>query len=114
QRFVQVLDSQRKTIRMRFDRMHAGQSSEAAFVERTIAFYLHDLSPAQGMDEFTRCAQRDDFSFIHDRHSIAKTLRFIHVMSQQHRAALAFESLDERPKLSARLRIEPSRRLVQE
>src|SRR5258706_1622935 len=64
QRFVQVLDRQRKTIRMRFDGMNPGQSAESGFVERAIALYLHHIRAAQGLNQFSRCAKGDDFPFL--------------------------------------------------
>ena len=99
---VHVFDSKRKPNRMRFDRMHAREAAQAAFIEGAITFDFHYLGAAERLDQFARCAQGDHLAFIHDGHAIAKALRFIHVVSgQQNRPALAFEALDKSPKLPA-------------
>src|SRR5437867_1401028 len=99
QGFVQVLDRQRKAIRERLDGVHSRQATETGFVECAIAFYFHHLRAAQGLDQFAWCAQGDYFPLFHDRDSITKALRFIHVVSRQEDSpALGLESLDESPK----------------
>ena len=57
--------------------MHSGQSAETGFVHRAIASYFYHIRAAEGLDEFSRCAQSDDFPFVHDRDTITKTLRFV-------------------------------------
>src|ERR1041385_1458928 len=99
---------------MCFDGMHAWQLTQPVFIELAIAFYFHYLCPTERLDQFSGRAQGDDFPLVHDGHAIAKTLCLIHVMrSQQNRAAFAFESLDQSPKLPPRLRVETGRRLVE-
>ncbi len=72
------------------------------------------LRPEPG-DQLTGRAQGYGASMVHDRHSVAEALGFVHVMGgQQNRPAIRFEDLDQLPELPTGLGVEPGGRLVQE
>src|SRR5213075_2526252 len=76
---------------------------------------LDDVFRAQRCDELARRPEGDDLAMVDDRDTVAKSLGLVHVMRrEQNRAAGRLELPDELPDLTARLRIEPGRRLVEE
>ena len=69
---------------------------------------------ADGCDQFPRSAPGDRFAVIHDGHTLAELLRFVHVVrGQDDGAAVFLELRDEVPQLAARLRVEAGGRFVE-
>src|SRR5437899_12382944 len=96
------------------DTSHTAQHVHQAVRHRVAERELHHVLAAERGDQLPRRAERDHGAVIHDRHAVAQTLGFFHVMRrQQHRPAGRTEAPDDLPQLAPRLRIEPRRRLVQ-
>src|SRR4029079_3857930 len=67
----------------------------------------HMLRPDRG-DQFARCSKGDHFPMVHYGDPVAEPLGFVHVMCrQQDCLTRSLELLDQLPKLTSRLWIQP-------
>src|SRR6185436_6219275 len=74
-----------------------------------------DLICAQRFDQLGWRAQRNDFPMIHDRYAVAQPGSLFHIVCSQQDGAAAFtKSVDDIPKRQASLRIQTSRRFIEE
>src|SRR6185312_223626 len=74
-----------------------------------------DVLGAPRADELARRAERDHLSMIHDRDAVAEPFGLIHIVSgEDDRSTLGAELFDEVPELSACLRVESGRGLIEE
>src|SRR5580765_6309764 len=76
---------------------------------------LDDVLGPERRDERARSVERDQAPEIDDRHAIAQSFRFVHVVRRQQDRAAARAIVDEQfPELAARLRIQPRGGFVEE
>src|SRR6188474_185793 len=74
-----------------------------------------DLRRTELGDQLFGRAVRDDAAVVNDCHAVAEELRLIHVVRrQENRSAARPELIEQRPQLTARLRVEAGGRLVEE
>ena len=94
---------------LEMNRTHRRQRSEGLWFEAGLGVYgkLHDMICSQPRNQIARRAERDDLAVVHDGHTVAETLRFLHIVGrEQDGSATSLESANDVPQLSARLRIE--------
>ena len=98
----------------RADIANPRNAADPSQVERRSGGEFDHMLDADGRDQLAWSSLRDDLAVIHDGHTVAEALGFLHVVrGQQDGAAGQFEFFDQIPQLAASLRIEPCGRLIQ-
>src|SRR5215211_5286566 len=74
---------------------------------------LYNLIGAKRFNQLGRCSERDDFPMVHNRHAVAESRRFFHVVSgQKDRATTGAKFFHDVPKRQTCLWIKPGGWLV--
>lgn len=116
----------RNRCRQRVDRKRPAISSLPALVytrdrlqqriaEARFRRKLDNVRRIEGRDQLLRCTECDQPAVIDNRHAVAQSMCFIHVMCGQQHCSTAFpEARDLIPELEPALRVQTRGRLVQE
>src|SRR2546425_6474465 len=94
----------------------AGEIQEDVLEVRLLREHrLRKASPEQILDQLSRRVERDDAALVDDRDAVAEDLGLVEVMGGEDDGRAAFlDAANQLPEVSASLRIESGRRLVEE